>query len=344
MEPSTTEPTSPQPSAPAGPRPEALCETCGAVLVYGRCFRGHGTPVKTGLPSPTAARPTEPATLGATGVSGATAFELAPGRRRGSGVLFAVLAGALVTSLAVGGITFARVHERVDVLSAQVDDLTQEQVDLRGQAEADQRENEQLRTDLSNLEASLDAPELAEVAAKVGASVLTIESPGSLGSGFVIGSQGGRSQVVTNLHVVADAWFEGDKTVDAWKNDTRYPARIERVSETQDLALLTIDGAFEPLEVAASRVAPGVAVAAIGSPLGLETSISTGIASGYRPEVGIEVLQFSAAISPGNSGGAVINDAGEVVGIAVAKLTGEGVEGLAFAIPADRICTDLGVC
>jgi putative serine protease PepD len=332
MEPVTTDPVATRPTSTLpDPRPQARCVRCNAVLVAGRCFLGHDQ-------APAAPAPIAPPTPAVVADSGP-----ADTPRRPSPLVIA-LAAALVVSLAVAAIMYTRVQDRVDVLADQLDDLSDSQFDLNATIDSDHRSNEALRTEFENLEATINAPGLAEVAAKVGASVLTVESSSGLGSAFVIRSDGRSSTLVTNLHVVADDWGNGTKNVVVWDGDTRYPATIQRVSQIQDLALLQIGGAFEPLKVARDRVAPGVDVAAIGSPLGLETSISTGVVSGYRPEVGIEVLQFSAAISPGNSGGAVINDKGAVVGIAVGKLTGVGVEGLSFAIPADRICTDLGVC
>ena len=82
----------------------------------------------------------------------------------------------------------------------------------------------------------------------------------------------------------------------------------------------------------------------LGSPLGLGGTVTSGIASAYRNDHGLTYLQFSAPISPGNSGGPVINEHGRVVGVSVMKMVGDGAEGLSFAIPSSRLCAALSVC
>ncbi len=84
----------------------------------------------------------------------------------------------------------------------------------------------------------------------------------------------------------------------------------------------------------------GDPVLAIGSPLGLAGSASSGIVSDVRPGP----LQFSAPVSPGNSGGPVVDRRGHVLGVATAKLVGNGAEGLSFAVPVDAVCAALEVC
>lgn len=83
---------------------------------------------------------------------------------------------------------------------------------------------------------------------------------------------------------------------------------------------------------------------AVGSPLGLGGSLSIGVVSGFRSLDGSDYLQFSAAISPGNSGGPVIDSDGHVVGVATAKLVADGAEALGLAIPVQTACASLVVC
>ena len=64
----------------------------------------------------------------------------------------------------------------------------------------------------------------------------------------------------------------------------------------------------------------------------------------FRTEDGVDYLQFSAPISPGNSGGPVVDTKGRVVGVSVAKAVSEGAEGLSFAIPVNQVCVHLEVC
>ena len=88
----------------------------------------------------------------------------------------------------------------------------------------------------------------------------------------------------------------------------------------------------------------GDPVVAVGSPLGLQGSVSTGIVSAMRHQDGKDLLQTTAPINPGNSGGPLVNSVGAVVGVNEMKVTGTGVEGLAFAIPTSVLCAELPVC
>lgn len=83
---------------------------------------------------------------------------------------------------------------------------------------------------------------------------------------------------------------------------------------------------------------------AVGAPLGLDGSVSIGVISGYRSLEASDYIQFSAPISPGNSGGPVVDANGRVVAVASAKLVGQGVEALSLAIPIQLACEALSVC
>jgi putative serine protease PepD len=76
----------------------------------------------------------------------------------------------------------------------------------------------------------------------------------------------------------------------------------------------------------------------VGSPLGLGGSVSVGVVSGFRSLEGSDYVQFSAPISPGNSGGPVVDARGRVVAVASAKFEGPGVEALSLAIPIQMVC------
>ena len=89
-----------------------------------------------------------------------------------------------------------------------------------------------------------------------------------------------------------------------------------------------------------SPVHVGEEIAAFGSPLDLGGSVTSGIVSGIRPEG----IQFTAAISPGNSGGPVVDNRGRVVGVAQAALVGDNAESLNFAIPSARVCSAFSLC
>jgi putative serine protease PepD len=82
---------------------------------------------------------------------------------------------------------------------------------------------------------------------------------------------------------------------------------------------------------------------AVGAPLGLDGSVSIGVVSGFRSIEGSDYIQFSAAISPGNSGGPVVDAQGRVVAVATAKFVAPGAEALSLAIPVQTVCR-IAVC
>ncbi|HEY8721198.1 S1C family serine protease [Pengzhenrongella sp.] len=204
-----------------------------------------------------------------------------------------------------------------------------------------------LATRVGTLEATaLDSKNhtVAKTAEAVKRSVVTIDLGDSLGSGFAVSAASGHSRVVTNFHVVADLWVNGGRDVKVRTGDQTWPAHITQVSEQSDLALIDVEATFPVLKIQSSPPAVGDPVIAVGSPLGLEGSVSTGIVSALRHEDGKDLLQTTAAINPGNSGGPLVNSVGAVVGINEMKIVSSGVEGLAFAIPASVLCAELPVC
>lgn len=186
--------------------------------------------------------------------------------------------------------------------------------------------------------------EVPEWVGMLGEAVVLVETPTGLGSGFLVHPHG---FVVTNDHVIA-----GETRIDVvfFREDSgglvreRYDnVRIVATSPEMDLALLKIDRedgdeeAFPYVVIGgAETIAAGDDVFAIGSPLGLERSVSRGIVSlKNRLIEGKLYIQTTAQISPGNSGGPLFNRFGEVVGVNNMKVVGMGAEGLGFAIPAE---------
>ena len=179
-----------------------------------------------------------------------------------------------------------------------------------------------------------------ELAQTVGDAVVTVTTPISLGSGFIINSAG---YVVTNDHVVAGenkicvTVFEREADGEVVK--TQYEnVRIIATSAEWDLALLKIEDVgnhtFKSVSLGDSAdLKQGQHVFAIGNPLGLERSVSEGLVSiANRLIDGRLFIQTTAQISPGNSGGPLFNMRGEVVGINNMKVSMFGAEGLGFAI------------
>ncbi|CAH0990418.1 Periplasmic pH-dependent serine endoprotease DegQ [Sinobacterium norvegicum] len=160
---------------------------------------------------------------------------------------------------------------------------------------------------------------------------------GSLGSGFFVSSDG---YVLTNHHVV-----EGADTITVRMTDrTEFDAEVVGTDPRSDLALLKVDGKGLPFVNFAEddKIKVGEWVLAIGSPFGLDYSVSAGIVSAIgrslpneKNENYVPFIQTDVAINPGNSGGPLFNLEGEVVGINSQIFTrGGGSIGLSFAIPS----------
>ena len=188
-------------------------------------------------------------------------------------------------------------------------------------------------------ENSNDQP-IREWVEQLGEAVALIQTPTGLGSGFVIHKDG---YVVTNDHVIAGEHrisvtiFE--KNENELEKVTYDNVRIVSTSSEQDLALLKIestrDEPFNIVTLAAGNgdVRDGQTVFAIGSPLGLDRTVSEGIISIANRVIGGRLyLQTTTQINPGNSGGPLFNMRGEVVGVNNMKIAAIGAEGLGFSI------------
>ncbi|MDQ3886540.1 MAG: trypsin-like peptidase domain-containing protein, partial [Actinomycetota bacterium] len=210
---------------------------------------------------------------------------------------------------------------------------------------------------LVQVEPATDRPvgSVAEVAGRVLPAVVSIEirtgDQGGFGSGVVIERDG---FVLTNNHVVSPAAGNPNAALETvFADGTRAPARIVGRDPKTDLAVLKVEVANPTVAQLgrSSSLEPGDGVIAIGSPLGLASTITTGIVSAVERPVRlqgdgtdtnavIDAIQTDAAINPGNSGGALVNSSGAVVGINTAIRTlggseGGGSIGLGFAIPID---------
>ncbi len=153
---------------------------------------------------------------------------------------------------------------------------------------------------------------------------------GNQGSGFLIDPDG---VVVTNFHVVAGAEAIEVKL----KNGRTFAVTgVVAFDPEQDICVLKIDASDLPaVSLGDSRqLAPGAKVLVIGAPLGLDYTITNGLFSGSRTSFGQAALQFSAPISPGNSGGPLLDAQGRVVGITTFMLGGQNLN---FAIPIEAV-------
>lgn len=192
---------------------------------------------------------------------------------------------------------------------------------------------------------------IVDIARQVGPAVVGITATGesssgmflipqqtqSSGSGIIISSDG---YIVTNNHVV-----EGASSLKVTLNTMEeYDAKLVGTDPQTDLAVIKIEATGLTAAVLgnSSDVEVGELAIAIGNPLGQELAgtVTTGIISATNRQVTVDdveytLLQTDAAINEGNSGGALVNAYGEVIGINSVKMASTGVEGLGFAIPSD---------
>lgn len=180
-----------------------------------------------------------------------------------------------------------------------------------------------------------------------GAFSVPFESEGA-GSGVIFYSDDSRVAIATNYHVIENAntiyvTFEGDVSV---------PAKVIGTRSESDLAVLTVnwkdlnDAGIEQVTTAvfgdSDALEVGSEVIAIGNAMGMGLSATDGIISMKEQTINVDgnklgVLQTSAAINSGNSGGALVNASGEVIGINTAKYNSAMVEGMGYAIPSNYI-------
>jgi serine protease Do len=179
----------------------------------------------------------------------------------------------------------------------------------------------------------------AQIAERAIPSVVLIKVARGLGSGFIAGPDG---RIATNLHVIV-----GSPEVTVVLSDGREITEVEimDVDQRQDLALLRVSAKNLPPALLlgdSSKVKPGERVVAIGNPLGLGNTVSDGLVSGLR-EIAptVNVIQISAPLSPGSSGGPLFNERGEVIGISRLIFT-EG-QNLNFGVPVNSLKPMLAV-
>jgi serine protease Do len=169
--------------------------------------------------------------------------------------------------------------------------------------------------------------------------------PDETGSGIIFQKLDNTVYIVTNHHVIENS----SRIVVSLYNGTKMDATLVGADDLSDLAVLVIHSK-DITHIAqfgdSSTIHPGDPVFAIGDPLGLNLSrtVTSGIVSGTNRTVsettldgnwGMNMIQTDAAISPGNSGGALLNDQGLVMGINTLKIAKQGVEGIGFAIPSN---------
>ena len=166
------------------------------------------------------------------------------------------------------------------------------------------------------------------------------------GSGIIISDDG---YILTNNHIVStsseNAYYEVSEatkvTVTLFNDTTEYEAKIIGKDEETDLAVIKVDktGLTKAEFADSDNIKVGEFAMAVGNPLGMQSSITCGVISAVNREVTdtdgkkFTLIQTDAAINAGNSGGALVNSEGKVIGVNTLKLSGTGIEGMGFAIP-----------
>ncbi|MDI9468854.1 MAG: trypsin-like peptidase domain-containing protein [Bacillota bacterium] len=269
-----------------------------------------------------------------------------PRPRRASrlGIVAAFLGGALLSGLAGGFLAFNLLTTGVDETRATTElPVTTEAAETTGAVET-RRADTPTAVTVSAPDGTMSVREIAEKAspAVVAIYVEAVQDTffgrqvvEGAGSGVIIASNG---YILTNNHVIANSHAVNVRLADG----NEYEAELVGSDSVTDLAVLKIDAEDLPyLEFGdSSELHVGDQIVAIGNPLGdLQGTVTAGYVSALNRDVETDsgtlygVIQVDAAINSGNSGGALLNTRGELVGINVAKPVRTGVEGIAFSIP-----------
>ncbi len=179
--------------------------------------------------------------------------------------------------------------------------------------------------------------DLCDLYYKARTHVVRLRAGSGMGTGFTVSASG---QILTNAHVAAD---DDALSVETYEGEM-FAARVLRRNWEVDLALVQVDPPsreWTPMQVQPTALPHvGSDVYVIGHPVGLGWTITRGIVSAVRKagEIApIEMIQTDAAISPGNSGGPLLDRHGHLVGVVVSKLAGSGIESVGFAIPVSVV-------
>lgn len=202
-----------------------------------------------------------------------------------------------------------------------------ERTDRRHHAEQSEKTSNIIKTDqsekVSNIKKSVQTEKTFEELALLASSIVMIaihDEKGEVigtGSGIMIGRGG---FILTNNHVASGGRFYSVRIED--DEEIYTTDEVIKYNSVTDLAVIRIKRKLDPLPVyrGAKKLVRGQKVVAIGSPLGLFNSVSDGIISGFRRIDDVDMIQFTAPISHGSSGGAVLNMQGEVIGISTAGI------------------------
>jgi S1-C subfamily serine protease len=173
---------------------------------------------------------------------------------------------------------------------------------------------------------------LEDLISRLMPAVVRVQTDSGYGTGFFVRPD----TILTNVHVV-----QGNALVTIRRaNGTTLPARVEKTAPEVDIAVLHIDApiADQPTIPLGSglQARAGQEVVALGSPLGLQNTVTRGIVSAIRDVGGVTLVQTDAAINPGNSGGPLVDRNGDAIGITSLGMRSAVAQGLSFAVAIDH--------
>jgi hypothetical protein len=177
-----------------------------------------------------------------------------------------------------------------------------------------------------------DPSPLEDVISRAMPAVVRVETASGFGSGFFVGPD----TILTNVHVVGSS-----RSVTIRRPDGRtISARVETTAPEFDIAIMRISSPDPGQPVltmgSATGARAGQEIIALGSPLGLQNTVTRGIVSAVREVGGVTLLQTDAAINPGNSGGPLLDRAGAVIAIATMGMRSEVAQGLSFGVAIEH--------
>jgi S1-C subfamily serine protease len=248
-------------------------------------------------------------------------------------VLVAALAAGLA-ALAFSAVTYLRLDDRIDAQAERIAALDRDAARLENES-AGLRAADALVLERLAEQEELAAAGLAPLARRLLRSVFTLRTADGGGSAWAAWTARGGTYLISAAHVVG-----GHARVAVSRSGERWTGRVVRRDGTNDLALVRVTGAIAPPLWQDSSVQPqprvGDTLVLVGSPFGLEGTVTTGILS----RVTYNEIQTDAAANPGNSGGPAVDRAGRVVGVLLAG----GGENLNFSVPIRRACVRIRRC
>ena len=257
------------------------------------------------------------------------------------------IVAVLATAACSGGQTaldeLGNRDEEQEMLDQADDGAQPEEAATTGETREDARDGERAPTPTigSDEEPATGQADIPDIVEQVEPSVVTVLGDSGLGSGVVYAEDG---IIVTNAHVVEGS----DDLAVAFADGTRVDAELVAATPLLDLAVLRVERDGLPAARFSDELPRvGELAIAMGSPLGLEQTVTAGIVSALNRGIPgsaqstqalVDLIQTDAAISPGNSGGALVDGAGQVIGINVAYLPpAAGAVSLGFAIPSPTV-------